>query len=222
MKKTFKNFILLTTIISVIGTLALALIEHLLGSIAIFYGAVIILLMGIIYVTILNIKNGLGFINIISIISVIIFFLLCLRVEAQYNNTILNDNFQVEFNSMELSEVVKNVNGSKTNKFIPIRLTDHSGIVFFTKQKVNWETENLNSTYKIKIKSYEDSSMLNLIFYTKEPKKFITNLQIEGWVFEDVFGDFMIYIDSSLNWVYLYAKVIEEYIQFKNYKYIRH
>jgi hypothetical protein len=218
MKKTFKNFLLLTTIISIVGTIVLALIEHLLGSIAIFYGAVIILLMGIIYVTILNIKNGLGFINIISIISVIIFFLLCLRVEAQYTNTILNDNFQVEFNSMELSEVVRTQDGAETSKFIPIRSTDHTGVVLFTKE-VN---ENLNSSYKIEIKSYEDSLMLNLIFYTKKPKKFITNLNIEGWQFEGTFGDFIIYIDSSLNWVYLYAISIKEYIQFKNYKYIRH
>ena len=58
MKKTFRNFLLLTTIISVIGTLALATIEYLFGAVALVYGAVITVTLGFIYSIYMQVKSS--------------------------------------------------------------------------------------------------------------------------------------------------------------------
>lgn len=58
MKKTFRNFLLLTTIISVVGTLALATIEYLFGAVALVYGAVITVTLGFIYSIYMQAKSS--------------------------------------------------------------------------------------------------------------------------------------------------------------------
>ena len=57
MKKTFRNFLLLTTIISVIATLALATVEYLFGIVPLVYGTVIILTLGFIYSIYMQIRS---------------------------------------------------------------------------------------------------------------------------------------------------------------------
>jgi 4-hydroxybenzoate polyprenyltransferase len=57
MKKTFRNFLLLTTIISVIGTLALATVEYLFGVVGLVYGAVITVTLGFIYSIYMQMKS---------------------------------------------------------------------------------------------------------------------------------------------------------------------
>jgi len=57
MKKTFRNFLLLTTIISVIATLALATVEYLFGVVGLVYGAVITVTLGFIYCVYMQIRS---------------------------------------------------------------------------------------------------------------------------------------------------------------------
>ena len=56
MKKNVKNFLLLTLVVSVVATLTLAFIEYLVGPVALFFGAVISVVLGFIYVVYMQIR----------------------------------------------------------------------------------------------------------------------------------------------------------------------
>jgi len=56
MKKSKKNFILLTLGIAIVATFALEFIDYLIGPVALFFGAVISVVLGFIYVVYMQIR----------------------------------------------------------------------------------------------------------------------------------------------------------------------
>jgi len=57
MKKSFKNFLIVTIVISVVAAFGLELLEYLLGPVQLFFGAVVSVVLGFIYVVYMQIRS---------------------------------------------------------------------------------------------------------------------------------------------------------------------
>ena len=128
----------------------------------------------------------------------ILLILNCFGLYAQ--NTLPKTSFEIDFNSMELSEV-------KDNQFISINKVNHLGLAKFVRT---------DSGYVVTIKS-DNSEMdpFNIQFTMKYPVGLIEPKN--AWLFKDYKDEFDLMCDSSFRWAYLYAKCLDEYIQFIEY-----